>query len=364
MKIKLNKGEFLDKLNQAIRFTSSKFSSSPVLQGVYIKSDKNKLHFYSSNLNSYFHTTLKAQSDKEEDFILEPKKLSEFLSFLPEGKIELETKEKQITIIAEKTKGKFPLMNVEEFPLPPKIVEKEQTMKTDFFVKNLPLVLFSASTDETRPALSGINFLTNEELVVVATDGFRLSLFKTKKEKQLPSVIIPADFLKEIMHFIKEEKEIEFTYSEKEKIILFKVGESEFYSRLIEGDFPPFEKVIPQEKKTTVTADKEELLRDIKLVSVFARDFSNIIILEISKGNLRLRPKMDDGEDNNASQDVKVEGDDQKVAFNYKFLLDFLNTIDAKQVIIEVLRSDAPVVFKIPANEGFLHIIMPVRIQE
>lgn len=364
MKIKLNKGEFLDTLNQATRFTSTKFSSSPVLQGIYIKSDKKNLHFYSSNLNAFFHTFLKAQGDKEESFIIEPKKLAEFLSFLPEGKIEVETKEKQLIVTAEKTKGKFPLMNVEEFPLPPKIEEKEQIMKTEFFTKHLPLVLFSASADEARPALSGVNFLTNEELVAVATDGFRLSLYKTKKEKTLPSVIIPAEFLKEITHAVKGEKEVGLTHSEKEKIILFKVGDAEFYSRLIEGDFPPFEKVIPQERKTTVTVDREELLRDIKLVSVFARDFSNIIILEISKGTLRLRPKMDDGEDNSASQDVKVEGEDQKVAFNYKFLLDFLNSIDSKQVTIEVLRSDAPVVFKTPNNEGFLHIIMPVRIQE
>ncbi len=364
MKIKLNRGELLEKLNQATRFTSTKFTSSPVLQGVYVKSDKNKVHFYSSNLNSFFHTFLKVQTDKEEDFIIEPKKLGEFLALLPEGKIELEVKEKQIVVIADKTKGKFPLMNIEEFPLPPKIEEKEQKIKTDFFTKSLPLVLFAAATDETRPALSGVNFLTNDELIAVATDGFRLSLVKTKKDKQLPSAIIPSDFLKEVIHFIKGEKEIDFAFSLKEKLILFKIGDSEFYSRLIEGDFPPFEKVIPQEKKTTIIVEREDLLRDVKLVSVFARDFSNIIIMEVSKGSVKLRPKMDDGEDNSSIEEAQTEGEEQKIAFNYRFLLDFLNSIDSKRIIIEVLRSDAPVVFKVEGDDSFLHIIMPVRIQE
>jgi len=364
MKIKLKRQEFLDNLSLAARFTSTKLSSLPILQGTYVKIENKKMHLYSSDFNSFFHTAFSAETEKEGDFVIEPKKPIEFVSFLSEANIELEVKEKQLFIKAEKSQGKFPLMNVEDFPLPPKIEEKEQKIKTEFLVKSLPLVLFSASSDETRPALSGINFLTNEELVIVATDGFRLSLVKTKKEKQLPSVIVPADFLREINHFIKDEKEVHFSYSEKEKVIRFKMGESEFYSRLIEGEFPPFDKVIPQEKKTTVKLEREEFLRKVKLISVFARDFSYIIVLEIDKNGVRFMPKTTEGEENTSFQEAEVEGEDQRVAFNYKFLLDLLNAVGGKNIIIEILRSDAPVVFKLENNQDFLHIIMPVRIQE
>lgn len=354
----------MDKLSLASRFTSNKLSSLSALQGVYLKQEGKKLHLYSSNLNSFFHTLLSTESEKEGHFVIEPKKLGEFLSFLADVKIELEVKEKQLLVKSEKTSGRFPLMSVEDFPLPPKIEEKEQKIKTEFLTRNLPLVLFSASTDETRPALSGVNFLTNGELVIVATDGFRLSLVKTKKEKQLPSAIIPAEFLREIVAFIKQEKEIGFIYSAKEKIILFRVGETDFYSRLIEGEFPPFEKVIPQEKKTTIKLEKEELLRNVKLISVFARDFSYIIILEVKKNGVRFTPKTEQGEDNSSFQEGEIEGEEQKVAFNYKFLLDLLNSVSGKNIIIDILRSDAPVVFRVDNNQDFLHIIMPVRIQE
>lgn len=364
MKIKLNREELLNKFSLASRFTSSKLSSIPTLQGVYFKKQGNKLHLYSSNLSTFFHTTINAESDKDEDFVIEAKKPIEFLGFLTDAKIELEKKDKQILIKSEKTNGTFPLMSVADFPLPPKIEEKKQKIETKFLSHNLPLILFSASADETRPALSGVNLLTNGELILVATDGFRLSLVKTKKEKQFPSAIIPASFLREIVHFIREEKEVDFSYSDVEKVVLFAVGETEFYSRLIEGEFPPFEKVIPQEKKTTVKLSKEEFLRNVKLISVFARDFSHIIILEISKNGVQFIPKTTDAKENSSFQDGEIEGEKQRVAFNYKFLLDFLSVVDSKNIIIEILRSDAPVVFRLENNPDYLHIIMPVRIQE
>lgn len=364
MKIKLNKEEFLSHLIVASKFTSLRITSLPILQGVCLKLEKNKLHFFSSNLNSFFHSFLKTGGDKDEEITVEPKKIIEFVSLLPGGKIDIQTKEKQLIITTGKTSGKFPLMSGEEFPKPPKTEEKEQQLKTGFLVKNLPLVLFAASTDDSRPVLSGINFQTNDELVMVATDGFRLSLIKTKKETEIPSAIIPAEFLKELLSYLKEEKEVEFSYSEKEKIIKFKLGDREFFSRLIEGDFPPFEKVIPQDKKTTVKLEKEEFLRNTKLISVFARDFSNIIVLEIKKGGVTIRPKSDDAKENSTFQEAEVEGDEQTVAFNYKFLLDYLNNTGTKKIEIDILRPDAPVAFRTEEEKNFLHIIMPVRIQE
>lgn len=363
MVFKVNKEEFLRKFALAVRFSSNKLSSLPILQGIFLRGEKNRLHLYSSNLNSFFHTVIKTEIDKDDEFIIEAKKVVEFINLLPEGKLKIEKKEKEINIETEKVKGAFPLLEGSDFPLPPKMEEKKIEINPDFFTKNLPLILFSASSDEARPALSGINLVTDDAFLMVATDGFRLSLVKTNKKYNLPSIIIPSGFLKEILTLAKEEKEIDFFYSQKEKIILFKIGEYEFFSRLIEGEFPPFEKVIPQEKKTVIIVDKEELLRDIKLASIFARDLSNIVVFETKEKTMTIKPKT--GEDKNTTTlDIELEGEEQKVAFNYKYLLDFLNNIDAKKITIEILRSDAPVVFKVRELEGFLHIIMPVRIQE
>lgn len=365
MKIILDKEELLENLTLASHFTSHKIAAVSTLQGIYLKGEKNKLHIYSSNLSSFFHTSVKVEVNQVPEFVIEPKKIIEFLSLLSPGKIEVEVKEKQLLVSQKTTKGTFPLMAPNDFPLPPKLDEKAQKIKTAFLIQNLPLVLFAASSDEARPVLTGVNVVTDENmLTLVSTDGFRLSLVRVKKEIDIPSVIIPGDFLNEVLRYIKNEKEVLFSFSSKEKLVEFQIGETHFYSRLIEGDFPPYEKVVPQDRSLQAIVDTEELLRNIKIVSVFARDFSNIVILEFKKTGLVCHPKIENIGENMTTQDIELTGEEQRVAFNYKFLLDFLNNVKGKRVKVEILRSDAPVVFRIEEYPDFLHIVMPVRIQE
>ncbi len=366
MKISITKEFFLEKLLIASRFTSSKISSINSLQGVYLKGEKNKLHFYATNLNSYYHSQIKTENTEEFNIVIEPKKITEFLSFLPAGKIELEIAKNQLNVIQDKTRGEFTIFSPEDFPLPPKTKGSPKKIETEVFLKNLPMIIFAASYDETRPVLSGVNFVVDDDqILMVATDGFRLSLLKLKKEGDLPSMIIPVSFLNQLLPLIKGEKEILFDYSPEEKIVKFKTEEHDFYSRLIEGEYPPFERVIPTQIKTTVFIDKQEFLRNIKLISIFARDFSNIVILEIKKDTLTIKPKTDkDNRGNFTSQEAMVKGEEIKIAFNFKFLLDLLSHLEAEKIIIELLRPDAPALFKSDKNPNFLHIIMPVRIQE
>lgn len=365
MKVLINKEVFLSKINLASKFVSSKLSSSTSLQGVFLKGEEKKIHFYSTNLNFYYHGTIKTEENHRFGAVIEPKKISEFLSLLSFGKVELEIKEKTIIIIQGKTKGEFSLFSPEDFPLPPVSGSKKQTIKTEFFKKTLPLLLFSTSTDETRPVLTGVNFVSREDTnQVVSTDGFRLSLLNLKKESPLPSVIVPSGFLAEATRLLSDEKEFYFNYNDKEKVLAFFIKEDELYTRLIDGEYPPYERVIPGEKKTVVSVVREEFLRNVKLISVFARDFSNIIILHVGKEGIRLSPKTGGGEDNVAFQEADVQGEDQKIAFNFKFLIDFLTNMPVEKITIELLKSDSPAVFKGEKNEDFLHIIMPVRIQE
>ncbi|MDO8497160.1 MAG: DNA polymerase III subunit beta [bacterium] len=365
MKINTQRDVFLNKINIASHFTSNKLSSTAILQGILCKEEKDELHIYSTNLKTYYHSKIKVPVEKNTEFVIEPRKIIEFLNFLEPRELIIEIKEKQIVFSQGKTKGAFPLMSASDFPLPPKIQEKEEKINSKLLLKNLPLVLFAASADETRPILTGVNFVNSgESMIIVATDGFRLSLLKEKGGVSIPSMIIPSDFIDELLRYAKDSKEIRMSFSREEKITLFTVEDDEFYSRLIEGEFPPFERVIPTEVKTKIVADRSELLRNTKLISVFARDFSSVVVCKFSKNTLSMRPKKEASEENTAEQEVEMEGDEQQVAMNYKFLLDFLNHADCKKVTIEILRSDAPLVLRTDNNPQFLHIIMPVRIQE
>ena len=365
MKILLQKNDFLEKLELASRFTSSRLTSSTSLQGVCLKGGGNLIDFYSTDLNYYYHSFLKNESNNKFKIIIEPKKIIEFLSLLPETKIEVEIKEKAVIISQGKIRGQFPLFSDHEFPFPPEKNSERQKIRTSFFKESLPFLLFATSTDETRPVLTGINFVTNDEdLQLVTTDGFRLSLLTLKKDLPFSSMIIPAGFLANTQRLVNKEAEIEFSYLSKEKLLAFFIGDNDIYVRMIEGEYPPFEKVIPAEKKTTVTIDSDEFLRSVRLVSIFAKEFSNIIIMEVEKDSVKFIPKVGREDDDVVYQEAKVEGEAQKIAFNYKYLIDFLNCASKKKIVIELLRSDAPVVFKIEGINNFFHIIMPVRIQE
>jgi len=365
MKITINKDIFSEKLSLAAKFTSNKLTSLNALQGVMLFFDKTNLHFYASNLSSYFHSFLKIETEKETRLVIDPRKIIEFINLLPAGKIEIDIKEKQLVIITGKTKGSFSFIEFEDFPIAPKTEGKTDVLNKDLLENKLPLVLFSASSDESRPVLTGVNLTTDaNDFIVVATDGFRLSLFKSPKTQNFPSLIIPANILEELTIFNKKGEAVNFSYSEKEKTITFILSDSEICTRLIEGDFPPYEKVIPSESKTTIILDREELLRNTKITSVFAKEFSNIVVFEINNEGLRIRPKIDSNEENITFQEIEFTGEPQKIAFNYRFLVDFLNQNKEKKIQIDILRSDAPIVFKPINKKDYLHIIMPVRIQE
>lgn len=364
MKINIDKDLLLEKLSVSSRFASNRFSTVPALQGVLFETKNKQIHLSSTNLTSFFYTKIKNPTTQEKKIVFDPKKIIEFLSLLTPGVVEVEIEETRLLLRKDKTNGEFPLIDATDFPNNPIIKEKEEAIKTEVLKKNLPLVLFAASSDDTRPALNGVNFLTqDEELVMVATDGFRLSLLKIKKEENIPQTLMPKGFLEEVIRLIKDEEEVQLKFSEKEKIVSFSFGDTVLFSRLLEGEFPPFEKVIPIEFKTKVVVEREELLRNIRIVSVFAREVSNIILLSFTKEGIELYPKTDQKGQTSTLQEGDIEGPSQTVAFNFKFLIDFLTHVSEKKVVIEVLRPDAPIIFKIEGNKNFLHIIMPVRIQ-
>ena len=363
--VKFDRDIILNVINTASKFTSNKLNISDALQGIYILFNEKKVDIYATNLTTFYHSHLNTTTSlKNKGVIIEPRKIIEFLQLLQPGAVIIELKEKQFAVTQDKTKGVFPIILSDEFPFPPRLEEKSLEMSKSFLTDNLPFILFTSSTDDARPILTGVNFVaTDDELAIVSTDGFRLSLVKEKRKGLISSMIIPAEFLQEVLKAIKNAKKVSFTHSSKEKIIVFNIDDEEFYSRLIDGEFPPYERVIPAEFKTKAVLNHEEFLRNTKLISIFARDYSNVILYEFGKDGLTLKPKEEGGKENKTVQDIVFEGEPQKVAFNYKYVIDFLNHINTKEIIVEILRPDAPVVFKAKGNEAFIHIIMPVRIQ-
>lgn len=366
MKISIPKRFFYEKLSIANHFSMSKISSLPILQGVLLRFSKNLLEIVATDLNDFFYTRLKIENKEEKEFIVDGKKIVEFLSFFSEGNIDVEVEEKKMVISEKKTRGVFEIHSASDFPTLPKTNGKKIVIDEKTIKEKLPLVIFAASKDETRPALSGVNFVVKENIYyIVATDGFRLSLFYEEKKDSIPSMIVSAGLLNEIVRLFKK-GEVNLYFSEENKTVKFEIAKDEIIiiSRAIEGEFPPFEKVIPKETKTKITLDKDEFLRNIKQVSIFARNQSNIVFFEIKKDGVYLRPKNKEEKGTVVYQEGRTEGEEQKVAFNYKFIIDLLLNLKTKEVIFEMNQPYSPCVFRSPKTEGFLHVVMPIRTEE
>jgi len=365
MKININRKTLIEKLEQCLKFTTGKTVGNNLLRGVLIKGHGNKLNFYATNLSFFIHTIIDIKSTtKEFQAIIEPIDLIEYLNCIEKDTVDIEISEGSLIISQDKSRGTFPLISGEDFPLPPEIKEEGMVFDAANLRKNIPLLILSASKDDSRPVLTSINFIVEEEkLTMVSTDGFRLSVVHEKTSGGLRSMLISAEFLNNVIQTMKDKNPTVYYLSE-EKTTAFQIEETTLYTRLIEGDFPPYEKVIPADKKTTITVDRRFLLKSIKQMAVFVKNSGGIIVVEAVKGRVEISPKGAGKNNNYAEVEGLVEGDDQRVAFNCRFLIDLLNHVDGEVVKIEILRPDAPVLFRDESRKNFFHIIMPVRMGE
>jgi DNA polymerase-3 subunit beta len=354
MKLQVLQENLSKALTTASRFTSTR-AQLPVLGNILVSGKKTKLLVSATNLETSISISVGAQIDKEGEITVPARVITDIVSNLPSGSINLSSANEQVKISAQNFESSVSGMNAADFPSVPQSIGKESiTLEKESFLTALAQVSFAASIDETRPILTGILFIYKKgKLILVATDGFRLSQkeisMKTIQKKQ--SVILPKSF----------------SLRKSDNQVVFGLGGTILASRILEGEFPDFERIIPKESKIKVSLDKEELLRAVKLASVFARDSANVINFTVKKGTVELSAESQSSGSQETKVDAKVEGSIEKkgfkIAFNYRFLEDFLSVVKEDEIQIELSATNAPGVFKDPKDPDYLHLIMPVKIQ-
>jgi len=192
-----------------------------------------------------------------------------------------------------------------------------------------------------------------------------LVLAKTNKTKKEQRVILSKSTLTELTRIVGE-GEVDFQIRTGENLVVFASGRTVLSSRVIEGSFPDFERIIPKDHKVEVNVDREEFVQAVKLASVFARESANIIKLKISKNAVVVSAESQKTGVQKTTLDAKVDGQGEKleIAYNYRFLEDFLAGVEGEEVVMNFTNTASPGVFLDPADPGYLHLIMPVRLQE
>lgn len=345
----------------------------PILSNILLATEEGKLLLSATNLELGVNLWLGAKIEKEGKIALPAREITEFVSYLSGGKLILEKEEKQdrLTISSPQAKGSFVGMKADEFPRVPRLEkEKSFTLPLEGLREAVSQVSFAAAEDETRPVLGGVYWqFKDNQYQMVATDGYRLSLKKVpfpKKEKKEKMVfLVPARSLNEMVRLSKGD-EVKVSLSEDENQVVFGFPQLEVSSRLLEGEFPEYEKIIPQESKTQVVVSREDFIQAVKIASVFAREAANIIVFQIDKKEVVLTVEAPQVGENRTSLPAQTEGEPLKIAFNYRFLLDFLGAVppEEKELVWQLNTPLSPAVFKLKGDESWLHIIMPVRLEE
>ncbi len=359
-------------LETALNIVNKAISSNntlPVLNNILIKTEGKKVYFSATNLEIAISYSMDADVRGEGAITIPAKLITNYTSLLVDEKVELSIGDGMSLLVNSSTSNtKIKGISADEFPLIPK-VEAEHSFKinTKDLDSAISETVFSASTNISRPVLSGVYmYVSGNEMKMVATDSYRLAerkLTLTDKIDGEFSCIIPARTISELGKITNksEEKEVKINVSKNQ--ILFTVGGVDLVSRLIEGKFPEYERIIPKEGKTKIEVSIEDLSLVLKRVSLFARENNNSVRLSATNdGKLLVSTDETKVGEEKAEVAIKIDGENNKISLNAQYLLDVLTYLTEEKIILEINDKLSPAVIKLTKRDDYIYIIMPLKV--
>lgn len=345
----------------------------PILTNILIEAKKGKIHLVATNLEIGITSTIRGKVHDEGSFTVPGKLLLDFIQTLPEGTVVFEKKDTTVEISCGKHKGKLRGVSADDFPLIPKMDEgKPCTMPLQEFLHALQSVVSAISLNETRPEISGCLFrFSGKEFTLVGTDSFRLAERKLSLSANPytgKSVIVPMRTIQELIKMLSGALKGGLDVPESvivaisENQILFKLDTIELLSRIIEGNYPDYKQIIPENFITKVRLSKHDLLQAVKSASLFSEAGISDVTLKSKKQSLIIESGGSQSGEGSAEIDAKITGDSVHLTLNSRYLHDALVTMPGDEVFLSENSADTPCMIS-PVEEGvkYLYIIMPIR---
>jgi DNA polymerase-3 subunit beta len=373
-----------EKLKEGINIVeriSGKSLNLSILNNILITVQKNFLNLTSTDLEIGINWWALVKTEKEGKIAVPSRILGSFVNFLPNKPVNLELKDLNLEINCENYHSSLKGVNPEDFPIIPQISSQEKiSISSRFFCQSLNQIVDIASYSSTKPEISGIYFLFQKNLITMAaTDSFRLGEKKIYLESPLSNLlkdyifILPQRAAKEIINIFGE-KEGDLTIYFSPNQVLFEAPLSEtphphiqLVSRLIEGEYPNYQEIIPKKYETKVTIPTSEFINQIKLASLFSGKINEIKLkIDPKKNRLDIFSQNPDVGEHKSFLNVKVEGKPLEISFNHRFLLDGLLNITSNrerggEVILGLINSEKPGVLQPKSDDSYLYLIMPIK---
>ena len=362
MKLSVTQENLSRALSTVSRVASSR-ASLPILSNVLLKTEGNRLTVAATNLDIAITETIGAKIAKEGSITVPARLMQDFVGSLPAGSLDLEVTDNKLVLKAERFDSTINGVSAEEFPVMPTIEGGTVIEFVSSEMKQiLGQVLFTASSDESRPVLTGVYFSSDSgRTYVAATDSYRLAEKTLLKNSDDMSLIIPAPSLTELLRTLKDDNEVlSITYDEQQA--RFSVGGVEIVTRLVDGKYPDYKKLLPQKFETTARLKRKALAEITKVSSLFAREAAGSITLTIdeAKKEVSIRSIASQIGENTATAEAEVSGD-ATITLNSRYILDALQVFTGDEIQINVNGKLDPCVLTDPGDDTYLHVVMPVK---
>lgn len=349
----------------AERFTG-KNVTLPILGNLLLDSDGNTLKVSATNLEYAVEMSLPGKGGRPGRVSIPAKIINSLLQSIKEEKIDLEEKQGNLHIKTDTRETKINGMNEGDFPLIPKVKKTDSFLiETTTLEQGLGKVLPAVSPSEFKPELSGVFLrMAGDTLNIVATDTFRLAEKKVPIEEKKAgsgfSLILPQKTAQEVCRIfdsLSEEMEI----SSGDNQVSFETKGMRVISRVIEGNFPEYTGIIPKNFDTTSFLSRAEIISAVRAASIFASKIQEVS-LHFKGRTLEVTSQNPEVGEHRVSMAASTTGKENKISFNYRYLLDGLNALDEEEIFIGAGLENAPAMLRNKSDGSFVYVLMPIRL--
>lgn len=376
MKITCKQQDLSHGLSVVSHAVSSK-STLPILANILFATDHGRLRLSATNLEIGINCWVDAQVEEEGAITIPAKLVTDYVNSLPQGMVDIAAPDDGfvVNIKGGRSNTNIKGMDASEFPLIPSAEGGEPPigLEAATLKEMINEVAFAAAVDESRPVFTGVLVqVSNEHITFAAADAFRLAV----RVAPLPGdtetrsdILIPARTLTELGRILPAEGPVQMIVTPNRAQVLFHTEQIDLVSRLIEGTFPNFRQIIPKEYTTRAVIETKEFAADVKRAALFARDSSNITRVKVAPGEndglepgtVTIEATAEDLGDNVSTINAAVDGPEQQIIFNVKYLAEVLGVIGSQQVALEVNAATKPGVIRPVGSTDYTYVIMPMH---
>ncbi len=361
-------------LDNALRIIKHN-STLPILNNFLLSTENGMLKISSTDLEIGFTSLIPSKVLKDGSITVPAQLLSQFVNNLPNKNINFEVKDFKLYLNCDNIKAIINGLNAEDFPIIPKIKNDSiLTINSNIFKNSLNYVINASAISDARPEISSIYIKINpDQIRFIATDSFRLAhktifvLSGDNKEKikinfeKSKNIILPLRTAGELIRILgDQDNDVKIIIDENQ--ILFDLDNTQLISRLVEGNYPDYEAIIPKSSETKCYLSKNDLEESIKLSGCFSSKLNDVTMKTNSgKSQMEIFSNNNEYGNHHAKIDSEIKGDDVTIVFNWRYFLDGLKNINDDELILEFNGDQKPAVIKPAKNADFFYILMPIR---